>query len=499
MNDNSNTSEENIRRQKYEQLIAEGYTLHDNSFKPTAIAKEIHDEFTTTLREELQEKKVTVSCAGRILTKRDMGKAAFCNLHDASGKIQIYIKQSELDTASLAYFKALDIGDIIGITGILFKTKTNELTIRANKISILTKSLKPWPEKFHGIVDKEMRQRRRYLDLIVNPQSKETFITRSQAIRRIREYLTENDFLEVETPMMHNMAGGAAAKPFVTHHNTLDMTLYLRIAPELYLKRLVVGGLEKVFEINRNFRNEGISTSHNPEFTMLEFYEAYSDYKQAMARVEQLIYHVVTTATPNQDINKIHFLDHEISFQPPFKKLTMREAIVEYNNDIQMEDLKDVSSLANIFSKHNIEHDANDSFGTMINKIFEETVEEKLIQPCFITEFPIEVSPLARTKQDDARFVDRAELFCCGYEIANLFSELNDANEQRKRFQQQTEAKKAGDEEAMPYDEDYLIALEHGLYPCAGVGIGIDRLIMLMTNSSSIRDVILFPQLRDKK
>jgi len=427
------------------------------------------------------------------MLKRVMGKACFATLQDMSGRIQLYITLDAVGAAALDAFKHWDLGDIVGATGTLFKTKTGELTVRCEKVRLLAKALRPLPEKFHGLTDQEQKYRQRYVDLVTNPASRDVFVKRSQIVQAIREFFVERGFLEVETPMMHSIPGGAAAKPFVTHHNALDTDLYLRIAPELYLKRLVVGGLEKVFEINRNFRNEGISTRHNPEFTMLEFYEAYRDYRDLMDLTEALLREVAQKVVGTTTIS---YQGETIDLGRSFDRLTMAEAIHHYDDRFALADLAKPEFLRAALKPFEVDVFDTDGVGILQLKLFEATTEEKLVQPTFIVAHPTDVSPLARANDSNPAITDRFELFITRREIANGFSELNDPEDQAARFAAQARAKEAGDEEAMYYDADYVRALEYGLPPTAGEGVGIDRLVMLFTDSPSIRDVILFPQLK---
>jgi lysyl-tRNA synthetase class 2 len=426
------------------------------------------------------------------MARRDFGKAAFIQVQDRKGRLQVYVSRDLVGEESFDQFKKLDLGDIVGLSGQPFRTKTGELSLRADAIRILTKSLQPLPEKWHGLTDVETRYRQRYLDLIANPEVGETFRTRSRIIGLIRQFMLGRDYLEVETPMMQPIAGGATAKPFVTHHNTLKMDLFLRIAPELYLKRLVVGGFERVFEINRNFRNEGISIQHNPEFTMMEFYQAYATYKDLMDLTEELICHVAREVAGKLVIT---YGGKEVNLTPPWDRLTVREAIVKYG-DIDPNILEDREQLLQVAAGLGLELDKNIGHGKLLTELFDAVAEPNLWHPTFITEYPTEVSPLSRKNDANPEVVDRFELFIVGRELANAFSELNDPLDQKERFLKQLAEKEAGDEEAHAMDEDYIRALEHGLPPTAGEGIGIDRLVMLLTDSASIRDVILFPQLR---
>ena len=471
------------RRKKLENLKEKGIN-YPNSFRRSNLAKALIDEYSQFEKDELAKKGISVSIAGRIMLKREMGKASFSTIQDMTGRIQLYLRQDALENYEI--FKVSDLGDIVGIKGTLFKTNTGELSVQVTEFNLLTKSLRPLPEKHLGLSDIETKYRKRYLDLLTNIETQKVFETRSRVINDIRQFLINDDFIEVETPMMHPIPGGATAKPFVTHHNALDMELFLRIAPELYLKRLVIGGMEKVFEINRNFRNEGLSTKHNPEFTMLEFYTAYVDYKFQMDFVENMLRSVEKTTNTGTSI-----------FSDEFDRFTMDEAIVDHNS-ISLKDLTNKNNLIDFCKKNSINLDDADEIGNIKNIIFESTVEEKLIKPTFIYNYPVEISPLARSLDKDNSTVERFELFVNGKELGNSFSELNDPEEQANRFELQVKEKEAGDEEAMQFDKDYIEALEYGLAPCAGVGIGIDRLIMLLTRKESIRDVVLFPQLKNK-
>jgi len=474
----------------------QGGHAYPTDFRRDSLAADVLARYSALSEPELEAQPVHVSLAGRMMTRRLMGKASFTHIQDMSGRIQLYVREESVTPALYEAFKQWDLGDIIGVKGHLFKTKTGELSVKVDSVQLLTKALRPLPDKFHGLTDQEMRYRQRYLDLIANEDTRRTFIIRSQITNGIREFLQQRDFLEVETPMMQVLAGGAAAKPFITHHHALDMPLYLRIAPELYLKRLVVGGFERVFEINRNFRNEGLSTRHNPEFTMLEFYQAYADYRDLMDMTEtlfrELAQHILGTT-------KVTYQEYELDFNQPFTRLTLLEAILKFNSDIKLQELQSLEAARRTAKKLSLSFQDSDGLGKIQVAIFEHTVETKLIQPTFITEYPAEVSPLARRNDQNLFVTDRFELFIAGREIANGFNELNDPEDQAARFRQQMEEKAAGDEEAMPYDADYITALEHGLPPTAGEGIGIDRLVMLFTNAPSIRDVILFPHMRPKE
>ena len=482
------------RRSKLSKLREIGNAF-PNDFEREDMAQALHNQHGHKDKETLEELQVRATVAGRIMLKRVMGKASFATIQDMSGQVQLYINNAGIGEEEHAAFKHWDLGDIVGASGILFKTKTGELSIRVSSLRLLTKSLRPLPEKFHGLTDQEQRYRQRYVDLIVTPEAKRNFEIRSKAIQILRTFFTDRGYLEVETPMMQSIPGGATAKPFITHHNALDMQLYLRVAPELYLKRLVVGGFEKVFEINRNFRNEGISTKHNPEFTMLEFYEAFRDYQYLMNLTETMLKELTETCVGSAQIT---YQGHEIDFAQPFQRLTMAEAISAHNEQYSRDQLTDLDFLREELTKRKITYYPTDEIGMLQLKLFEETTEEKLIQPTFIIAHPTDVSPLARSNDVHPEVTDRFELFIAGREIANGFSELNDPEDQAERFKNQAEAKAQGDDEAMFYDSDYIRALEYGMPPTAGEGIGIDRLIMLLTDSASIREVILFPQMRSE-
>lgn len=480
------------RRAKLAALRKKGNAF-PNDFRRDSYAASLRTQYDNQSESELEAQPILVKVAGRIMTRRTMGKASFVHLQDMTGRIQLYIRQDEVGPDAYDDFSQWDLGDLIGVEGKLFKTKTGELSVRANKIQLLTKSLRPLPDKYHGLTDLELRYRQRYLDLLVNEPTRETFLTRSKIINGIRNFLLAKDFLEVETPMMQVLPGGAAARPFVTYHNVLDMPLYLRIAPELYLKRLVVGGFERVFEINRNFRNEGLSTQHNPEFTMLEFYQAYADYHDLINLTEELMRHLAIDVLGSC---QVQYLDKTFDFSKPFERMTMFDAILKFNPTLTSSNINEIEAARATAKVLNIPVQEKFGLGKIQLEIFEKTVEDQLIQPTFITEYPAEVSPLARRNNENPFVTDRFEMFIAGKEIANGFSELNDAEDQAERFRHQVADKEAGDEEAMPYDEDYITALEYGLPPTAGEGIGIDRLVMLFTNSPSIRDVILFPHMR---
>jgi len=490
MDDLSNLEKQ--RREKLQDLRDQGINPFPNDFQATHTLGDVATAHADDDKEALEGGSQEYTVAGRIMARRDFGKAAFIQIQDRSGRLQVYVGKDKIGEEAFKLFGTLDLGDIVGISGQPFRTKTGELSLRASSLRLLTKSLKPLPEKWHGLTDVETRYRQRYLDMIVNPQVRETFQARSRIIRLIRSYMEDNGYLEVETPMMQPIAGGATAKPFITHHNTLKMDLFLRIAPELYLKRLVVGGFERVFEINRNFRNEGISIQHNPEFTMMEFYRAYATYHDLMDFTEELICHVAQEVCGGL---KIPYGGKEVDLTAPWARLTVREAVAKYG-DIAPEDIEDRDKLYAYAQKLGLELDKHIGYGKLLTEVFDEVAEPKLWNPTFITEYPTEVSPLSRMNDDNPEVVDRFELFIVGRELANAFSELNDPDDQKQRFLKQLEEKEAGDEEAHAMDEDYIRALEYGLPPTAGEGIGIDRLVMLLTDSASIRDVILFPQLR---
>jgi len=480
------------RRAKLAGLREQGNAF-PNDFSREHLAADLHAAHNGKAKEELEATEVHVSVAGRMLLKRVMGKASFASIQDMSGRIQLYIANDITGAAVHEAFKHWDLGDIVGAEGRLFKTKTGELTVRVSKLRLLAKALRPLPEKFHGLTDQEQRYRQRYVDLITNPEARRVFSLRSGIIQAIRAFMVGHGYLEVETPMMHPIPGGAAAKPFVTHHNALDMQLFLRIAPELYLKRLVVGGYEKVFEINRNFRNEGISTRHNPEFTMIEFYEAYRDYRYLMDYTEELLR---TVAVQVLGTTVVPYGEHRVDLGKPFERLTVVQAICRHHPQISAAELSDREYVTRALKKLGVDVARAQGLGSLQLMLFDETTETKLIQPTFIVDYPAEVSPLARRNDRNPDITDRFELYITGREMANGFSELNDPEDQAARFAEQAKQKEAGDEEAMYYDADYIRALEYGLPPTAGEGIGIDRLVMLLTNSPSIRDVILFPHLR---
>jgi len=486
MEDDNKLVEE--RREKLKALRAAGIA-YPNDFRRKQLAADLHLEHGTRTKEELEPLKAGASVAGRMVLKRVMGKASFATLQDSSGRIQLYVSNDATGTEAHDAFKHWDLGDIVAAEGTLFRTKTNELTILASKLRLLVKALRPLPEKFHGIADQELKYRQRYVDLIVTEKSRETFLARSRIVQAIREAMVVDGYLEVETPMMQPIPGGAVARPFKTHHNALDMDLYLRIAPELYLKRLVVGGLERVFEVNRNFRNEGISTRHNPEFTMMEWYCAYQDCEYMMAHTEKLV-RCAAQATGGTTVT---YQGTALDFGAPFERLPMTEAIRRQGVE---GDLRDRAFLSRKLKELQVAHEDAQGWGALQLMLFEALAEKHLVQPTFVTEFPAEVSPLARRNDRDPGIVDRFELFVDAKEIANGFSELNDPEDQAARFLEQVKLKEAGDHEAMYYDADYIRALEYGLPPTAGGGLGIDRLVMLLTDSASIRDVILFPHMR---
>jgi lysyl-tRNA synthetase, class II len=483
-----------IRHSKLDELRNLGIDPFGHKFEVTHHAAEVLNSYGDISGEELQTLGAEVQLAGRLMQKRDMGKAGFAHLQDISGKIQIYVRKDTVSEAEYSAFEILDIGDLIGVQGTVFKTKTGETSIKVKSLTVLTKSLYPLPDKFHGLKDVEMRYRQRYVDLIMNPEVQQTFISRSKIIQSMRRYLDSRGYLEVETPTLHAIAGGAAARPFETHHNALDMELYMRIAIELHLKRLIVGGLEKVYEIGRVYRNEGISTRHNPEFTMIELYEAYADYEDIMRLTEEMIEHIALEVLGTTDVE---YQGKMISLKTPWKRISMVEAIkqvVGVDFSIAMTD-EEAHQLA---KEHKVPVEPVMTTGHIINQFFETFVEETLIEPTFITGHPVEISPLAKKNDKDPRFTDRFELFIVAREHANAFSELNDPIDQRERFEAQLEERESGNDEAHMMDEDFIRALEYGMPPTGGLGIGIDRLVMLLTNSASIRDVLLFPLMRER-
>ncbi len=484
-----------VRLGKLKKLKEAGENLYPNDYRPSHIASQIFSQFASYTEEQLGKLPADISLGGRIVRIRSFGRASFFHLQDRGGKIQVYVRQDRLGKDGYNLFKSLDIGDIVGVSGNLFRTKTKELTLEAHDLRLLCKCLRPLPEKWHGLADVEVRYRQRYLDLIVNPDAREVFRRRSQIIRLIRAFFEERDFLEVETPMMQSIAGGAAAKPFKTHHNALDIDLYLRVAPELYLKRLLVGGLERVFEVNRNFRNEGISVRHNPEFTMVEFYQAYATFEDLISLTEEMF---MTLAEKVVGGTKITHGGHEIELKPPWRRLSILEGIEQYGQ-VTRDKVANKSDLRGFAEKQGFSLDPEMSYEKTLVEVFERVAEPHLIQPTFVVDFPLEVSPLARKNDKNPKLVDRFELYIGGRELANAFSELNDPVDQKGRFQEQVKARSAGDETANEMDEDYIRALEYGMPPAAGEGIGIDRLVMLFTDSPSIRDVILFPLLRPQR
>lgn len=484
-----------VRRQKLAKLRQAGKNVYPNDFKPTHTIAAALAKGAESSDEALRESVYEVSVAGRIRAIRRMGKASFFHIQDRRGQLQVYARKDRLGDIGYELFQTLDIGDIVGVEGTLFRTKTKELTVEARELRLLTKCLRPLPEKWHGLADVEARYRQRYLDLMVNPEVRRVFETRSRIVRELRRFFEERDFLEVETPMMQAIPGGAAAKPFITHHNALDTELYLRVAPELFLKRLLVGGFDRVFELNRNFRNEGISVRHNPEFTMVEFYQAYATFEDLMQLTEELF---LTLGKEVCGSLLLNYGEHVVDLAPPWRRLTIRDA-VQLHGGCTDADVENYSALQAYAERSNLKVDLNAPYGNLLMAVFEEVAESKLIQPTFVTGYPIEVSPLARKNNQNPALVDRFELYIGGRELANAFSELNDPADQRERFLDQMAARAAGNEEANPIDDDYLRALEYGMPPAAGEGIGIDRLVMFLTNSPSIRDVILFPLLRPQR
>ena len=485
-------------RQRREKLTAlrEETIAFPTDFRRDVVVGELLAKYDEKTKEELEEAHIRVIIAGRMMTRRIMGKASFSHLQDMSGQMQVYVARDNLPEGVYNdQFKKWDIGDILGAEGYLFKTQTGELSVKVDSIRLLTKALRPLPEKFHGIADQEIKYRQRYLDLIMSQQSRDVFLIRSKVVGYIRNFLIERAFLEVETPMMQVIPGGATARPFTTHHNALDMDMFLRIAPELYLKRLVVGGFERVFEINRNFRNEGLSTRHNPEFTMLEFYQAYAEYHELMDLTEEMLRGIAEEVLGKTTIT---YQGEEYDFGKPFARMTVFDSILHFNSDLKPENISTREAALKVAENLKIPVKDGDGLGKIQIEIFEKTVESRLMNPTFITAYPVEVSPLARRNDNDPHVTDRFEFFVGGREIANGFTELNDAEDQAARFQQQVNEKEAGDDEAMHFDADYITALEHGMPPTAGEGIGIDRLVMLFTDSPSIRDVLLFPHMRPK-
>lgn len=483
------------RRQHLQDIKEAGIDPFPVKFDYDITAEEIKDIFEKYSKEELEGLEKHLKTCGRIMSKRMQGRACFMHIAYGSAKIQLYIRQDKVGKPAYKLLKKIEVGDFIGVTGILFRTRTEELTVMVDEYTFLSKAIRPMPEKWHGLKDKELRYRMRYLDLMSNEDVRQTFALRSALISEARKFFEMKGYMEVETPMMQLIPGGAAAKPFITHHNALDLDLYLRIAPELFLKRLIVGGFPRVFEINRNFRNEGVDSQHNPEFTMVEFYEAYADLRDMMTITEELFTQLCDNVLKTRTVK---YGDHTLSFETPFRRLTMREAITEHSK-IPMEKLDSIETLLPEAKKLNIEDAEKMNYGKLLSEVFETVAEEKLIQPTFITEYPIEVSPLTKNIQGDDRFVDRFELFIAGMELSNAYSELNDPEEQLRRFQMQLSEREQGDDEAQMMDQDFLTAMEHGMPPTGGQGIGIDRLVMVLTNSQSIRDVILFPYMRPRK
>ncbi|HFK1459396.1 TPA: lysine--tRNA ligase [Bacillus cereus] len=497
--DNMNHEELNdqllVRREKLHNLREQGIDPFGKRFERTNATNDLLSLYGEFSKEELEEKETSVSIAGRIMTKRGKGKAGFAHIQDLHGQVQIYVRKDAVGDEEYELFKTADLGDLVGIEGKVFKTNVGELSVKATGFTLLTKSLRPLPDKYHGLKDVEQRYRQRYLDLITSMESRETFVTRSKIIREMRRYLDDNGYLEVETPMMHAIAGGASARPFITHHNALDMELYMRIAIELHLKRLIVGGLEKVYEIGRVFRNEGVSTRHNPEFTMIELYEAYADYKDIMKLTENMVAHIAKQVLGT---TTIQYGDYEINLEPEWTRLHMVDAIKEHSgadfwNPMSVEEARELAK------EHNVEIKDTMEVGHIINEFFEQKVEDKLIQPTFIYGHPVEISPLAKKNDEDPRFTDRFELFIVAREHANAFTELNDPIDQKERFEAQLKEREQGNDEAHMMDDDYIEALEYGMPPTGGLGIGIDRLVMLLTNAPSIRDVLLFPAMRHKQ
>ena len=485
-----------VRRQKLQELRDLGIDPFGEKFDRTGDAASLKSTWDAFSKEELAEKEAEshTVIAGRLMTKRGKGKAGFAHIKDLSGQIQIYVRKDQVGEEQFNIWNTADLGDIVGVEGVMFKTNTGELSVKAKSFKLLSKSLRPLPDKYHGLQDIEQRYRQRYLDLITNEESTATFINRSRIIQEMRTYLNDKGFLEVETPMMHQIAGGAAARPFVTHHNALDATLYMRIAIELHLKRLIVGGLEKVYEIGRVFRNEGVSTRHNPEFTMIELYEAYADYQDIMNLTEELVAHIARKVLGT---TSIQYGENTIELEPKWRRLHIVDAVKEATG-VNFFDVKTDEEAHALAKEHGIEVDKNMKYGHILNEFFEQKVEETLIQPTFIYGHPIEISPLAKKNPEDPRFTDRFELFIVGREHANAFTELNDPIDQRQRFEAQLVEKAQGNDEAHEMDDDFIEALEYGMPPTGGLGIGIDRLVMLLTNAPSIRDVLLFPYMRQK-
>ncbi|GAA4721709.1 lysine--tRNA ligase [Brevibacillus fulvus] len=483
-----------VRRDKLEQLRESGIDPFGKKFEQTHHAQDLFDLYGESSKEDLEANEHHVTLAGRLMTKREMGKASFAHLLDRSGQIQIYVRKDTVGEEAYKVFTLADIGDIIGVSGVVFRTKTGELSVKVSEFTFLTKSLRPLPDKYHGLKDVELRYRKRYVDLIVNPEVRDTFITRSRILTSMRRYLDSLGYLEVETPTLHAIAGGAAARPFITHHNALDMQLFMRIAIELHLKRLIVGGLEKVYEIGRVYRNEGISTRHNPEFTMIELYEAYADFQDIMKLTEEMIAHVAQEVLGT---TKIQYQGHEVDLTPKWRRVHMVDLIKEHVGVDFWKEMSDEEARA-IAKEHGVTVEPHHTFGHVVNEFFEQKIEETLIQPTFVYGHPVAISPLAKKNEQDPRFTDRFELFIVAREHANAFTELNDPIDQRQRFEAQLLERAAGNDEAHEMDEDFVEALEYGMPPTGGLGIGIDRLVMLLTDSPSIRDVLLFPLMRER-
>ncbi|MCK1976635.1 lysine--tRNA ligase [Jeotgalicoccus huakuii] len=485
-----------VRREKMQQLREQGLDPFGKRFDRLHYTNELVEEWDQFSKEELAEREdeSVTAIAGRIMTKRGKGKAGFAHIQDINGQIQIYVRKDQIGDEAFEVWNQADLGDFVGVKGPMFKTNTGELSIKPTEFTLLTKALRPLPDKYHGLKDVEERYRKRYLDLITSKESRETFIKRSKIIQEMRNYLNENDFLEVETPMMHSIAGGAQARPFITHHNALDTDLYMRIALELHLKRLVIGGIEKVYEIGRVFRNEGVSTRHNPEFTMMELYEAYADYRDIMTLTEEMIAYI---AEKVNGTTKVVYDGEEIDLAPEWKRVHMVDIVNEYTG-VNFYDINSLDEAREAAKAHNVEIGDNMQYGHILNEFFEQKVEEELVQPTFVYGHPVEISPLAKKNDEDPRFTDRFELFIVRREHANAFTELNDPIDQRERFEAQVAERDQGNDEAHEMDEDYLEAMEYGLPPTGGLGIGIDRLVMLLTDSASIRDVLLFPSMRER-
>ena len=493
-----NTDDQNkliLERRKKLESLREGGFNYPKGLEIDAYSQDLQEQFSSLTGEDLQSRNKEIMVAGRMMAKRVMGKSSFSKIKDGTGEIQIFLSSSKLSPETYDQFKTLDVGDIIWVKGPLFKTKTDELTINVMELELLTKSLRPLPEKYHGLTDTEIRYRQRYLDLIMSQDSQDVFKTRSKIISKMRNYLSDRKILEVETPMMHPIPGGAVARPFITHHNALDRDFYLRIAPELYLKRLVIGGFDRIFEINRCFRNEGVSTQHNPEFTMLELYMAYCSAEDIMDLLEDMIFQI---ALEIKGSDTVRYQGNDYDVSKPFQRVTLEDSVLAHNPNLDVDLLRDKDYLTKVCADLGIEVKQGQGSGKLLLEIFEKTVEGNLAQPTFITDYPKEVSPLSRGNDDDPWLVDRFEFFVAGRELANGFQELNDPDEQAERFNLQVQQRESGDEEAMVYDEDYIQALEYGLPPTAGLGVGIDRLVMFLTDSPSIRDVLFFPQMREK-